>query len=107
MSSIRFDNIFDAVTDCKEEANELQTRADLMISIRDIFQDMGCTKTEFAERIGLTQPRTSNLLNGQIDKFSIDQLMTCLFRLGYRFKPYYENRQLTIEVQVAQNRTAT
>lgn len=101
MTSIKFDNIFDAVTDNKEESNELQTRADLMSAIRDIYQDSGCSKTEFAEKIGLTQPRASNLLNGQIDKFSIDLLMTCLFRLGYRFKPIYKNHKLKMDVQAA------
>lgn len=99
MASIKFDNIFDAVTDNKEEANELQTRADLMSAIRDIYQDTGCSKSEFAEKIGLTQPRASNLLSGQIEKFSIDLLMTCLFHLGYRFKPTYENHKLTMVVQ--------
>ena len=101
MTSIEYSNIFDAVTDDQEEANELQTRADLMVVIRDIYQDTGCSKNEFAEKLGLTQPRASNLLNGQIDKFSIDLLMTCLYRLGYRFKPAYVNHQLTIDVQAA------
>lgn len=101
MPSIKFDNIFDAVTSDKEEANELQTRADLMSVIRDIYEDATCSKGEFAKRIGLTQPRASNLLNGQIDKFSIDLLMTCLFRLGFRFKPTYKNQKLTMAVQAA------
>ncbi len=101
MTSVQYSNIFDAVTENPEEANELQTRADLMIVIRDIYADSNCTKTEFAEKIGLTQPRTSNLLNGHIDKFSIDLLMTCLFRLGFRFKPSYENKQLKMTVQAA------
>ncbi len=39
MPSIAYNNIFDAVTDNQEEANELQTRADLMIVIRDIVQE--------------------------------------------------------------------
>ena len=101
MTSIGYNNIFDAITDNQEEANELQTRADLMVVIRDIYEDSGCGKSEFAEKIGLTQPRASNLLNGQIDKFSIDLLMTCLFRLGYRFKPAYVNHKLTMAVQAA------
>lgn len=101
MASIEYSNIFDAVTDNQEEANELQTRADLMVVIRDIYEDTGCSKNEFAEKLGLSQPRTSNLLNGQIEKFSIDLLMTCLFRLGYRFKPIYENQKLTMAVQAA------
>ena len=101
MASIKFDNIFDAVTDNQEEANELQTRADLMLVIRDIYQDSDCSQSEFAQKIGLTQPRVSNLLNGQIDKFSIDLLMTCLFRMGFRFKPAYKDHQLTMAVHPA------
>jgi len=101
MTSIKYTNIFDAVTDNPEEASELQTRADLMSVIRDIVQDNNWKQAEAATRMGLTQPRVSNLLNGKIDKFSIDLLMTCLFRLGYRFKPLYKNKQLTIDVRAA------
>jgi|TARA_B110000914_G_scaffold49928_1_gene42682 predicted XRE-type DNA-binding protein len=101
MTSIKYTNIFDAVTDNPEEASELQTRADLMSVIRDIVQDNSWKQAEAAKRMGLTQPRVSNLLNGKIDKFSIDLLMTCLFRLGYRFKPLYKNKQLTIDVRAA------
>ena len=101
MTSIKYTNIFDAVTDNPEEASELQTRADLMSVIRDIVQDNSWKQAEAAKRMGLTQPRVSNLLNGKIDKFSIDLLMTCLFRLGYRFKPLYKNKQLTIDVREA------
>jgi len=102
MPSIRFDSIFDAVTDNQEESNELQTRADLMIVIRDIVADNGWKQSETAEKLDLTQPRVSDLLNGKIEKFSIDLLMTCLFRLGFRFKPSYENHRLTMAVQAAQ-----
>jgi len=101
MTSIKFENIFDAVTDNKEEANELQTRADLMIVIRDIVTEKGWKQGETAEKLSLTQPRVSDLLNGKIDKFSIDLLMTCLFRMGFRFNPSYKNHQLTMKVQAA------
>lgn len=101
MGSIKYNNIFEAVTDDQEEANELQTRADLMIVIRDIVLEKDWKQNEVAERMGLTQPRVSNLLNGKIEKFSIDLLMTCLFRLGYRFKPAYKNKRLTVSVQAA------
>lgn len=84
MTSIAHTNIFDAVTDNLEEANELQTRADLMVVIREIVQEKNWKQSEAAGKLGLTQPRVNDLLNGKIDKFSIDLLMTCLYRLGYR-----------------------
>ena len=101
MASITYNNLFDAVTNNQEASNELQTRADLMIVIRDIVKDNDWKQAEAAEQLGLTQPRVSDLLNGKIEKFSIDLLMTCLFRLGFRFKPAYENKQLTMTVQAA------
>jgi len=101
MASVRYGNIFEVVADSQEEANELQTRADLMIVIRDIVNDNNWKQVETAEKLGLTQPRVSDLLNGKIDKFSIDLLMTCLYRLGYRFKPVYKNHTLTMAVQAA------
>lgn len=99
MSTIGFDNIFDAVTSDKTEASELQTRSDLMGVIRDIIDDHAWTQKEAAEKLQLTQPRVSDLKNGKIEKFSIDLLMTCLYRLGFRFNPVYKNQKLTMQVQ--------
>ena len=104
MSALILNNIFDAVTDNPEEASELQTRSDLMIAIRAIVEEKGWKQAEAAEHLGLTQPRVSDLLNGKIEKFSIDLLMTCLFRIGFRFKPQYKNHQLTMQVQAVGQR---
>ena len=99
MTNLKFNNIFDAVTDDKELASEHQTRADLMSVIRDIIASKGWEQKEAAKELGLTQPRVSDLVNGRIDKFSIDKLMTCLFRVGYRFKPQFKNSKLTMTVE--------
>ena len=71
MASITYNNIFDAVTDNQEASSELQTRADLMIVIRDIVIDNGWKQADAADK------------------------------LGFRFKPNYKNKQLTMEVQAA------
>lgn len=98
MATIAFDNIFDAITDDKERASELRTRASLMIILRDMINEHGWTQVEAARHLGLTQPRVSDLKNGKIRKFSIDLLMTCLYRLGFQFQPHYENQTLTMNV---------
>lgn len=100
MTSIKFKNAFDVVADDKDEANELQVRADLMVALRDILEEKGWKQADAAKALKLTQLRVSDLLKGKIEKFSIDLLMTCLHRLGFRFKPKYENRMLSIEVQM-------
>lgn len=96
MSSIKFSNAFNAVTDNIEEAYKLQIRADLMIALRHIVEEKGWKQDEAAEVFKLTQPRVGDLLQGKIDKFSIDLLMTCLHRVGFRFKPRYQNSPLKI-----------
>lgn len=101
MAKLVYDNIFDAITDNPEEAHEFQTRADLMVAIRDIIDERGLKQTEAAEMLCLTQPRVSDLKNGKIDKFSIDLLMTCLFRLGFHIKPKYEKSILSFSVEAA------
>jgi predicted XRE-type DNA-binding protein len=75
MTSIQFDNIFDAIMDNSEKASELQTRADLMGVLRDIVQDKNWKQAEAAEKMGPTEPRVTSLHNGKIDEFSIDLLI--------------------------------
>lgn len=96
---IEYTNIFDAITQDAAEASELQTRSDLMIAIRDIVNAKGWDQKQAAAAMGITQPRVSDLVNGRIEKFSIDKLITCLYKIGFRFKPQFENGQLTMSVQ--------
>tara|TARA_B110000211_G_scaffold66399_1_gene76623 strand:- start:7467 stop:7823 length:357 start_codon:yes stop_codon:yes gene_type:complete len=97
--TLEYSNIFDAITEDKAEASELQTRSDLMIVIRDIINAKNWSQADAGVKLGLTQPRISDLVNGRIDKFSIDKLMTCLFRIGFRFKPSFADDQLTMAVE--------
>ena len=100
--TLEYSNIFDAITEDKAEASELQTRSDLMIAIRDIINAKNWSQGDAAEQLGLTQPRVSDLVNGRIEKFSIDKLVTCLYRIGFRFKPVFANNQLTMTVESVQ-----
>lgn len=97
--TLEYSNIFDAVIEDKAEASELQTRSDLMIAIRDIINAKQWSQGDAAEQLGLTQPRVSDLVNGRIEKFSIDKLMTCLYRIGFRFKPAFSDNKLTMAVE--------
>ena len=97
--TLEYSNIFDAITKDKAEASELQTRSDLMIVIRDIINAKNWSQADAGIKLGLTQPRVSDLVNGRIDKFSIDKLMTCLYRIGFRFKPSFTDDQLTMKIE--------
>ncbi|MFN5749797.1 MAG: helix-turn-helix domain-containing protein [Pseudanabaena sp.] len=55
-----------------EVASKSVLKADLTIMIRDIIEDKGWTQKEAAERLAVTQPRVSDIVNGKIDKFTLD-----------------------------------
>jgi predicted XRE-type DNA-binding protein len=92
-------NIFNVVTDSPQEASDLEMLGDLMITIRDLINDKKWTQKKAATILGLTQSSVRNLKNGVLEEFSVDLLMACLYRAGFRFKARYENHILTMNVQ--------
>lgn len=46
-----------------------------MIALRTKIEGWKDSQTEAARRLGLTQPRSNDLLRGRIDKFSLDALI--------------------------------
>lgn len=60
----------------------MKLRASLIHQIRARVSAAGWTQTETAHRLGVTQPRVSDLLNGKLSKFSLDTLVNMLARLG-------------------------
>jgi predicted XRE-type DNA-binding protein len=50
-----------------EVASKSVLKADLTIMIRDIIENRGLTQKEAAERLPVTQPRVSDIVNGKID----------------------------------------
>lgn len=69
-----------------EEAANLKVRADLLLDLRQYIQAHGWTQAEAAAFFGETQPRISNLLKGEISRFSIDKLINMLARAGIRVR---------------------
>jgi predicted XRE-type DNA-binding protein len=80
------DNIFEDLGFDREEAANLKIRADLMIDLREYIKARGWTQAEAADFFGETQPRISNLLKGEISRFSIDKLINMLARAGLQVR---------------------
>lgn len=76
------DNVFEDLGFAAEEAANLKVRADLMLDLRRYIHERGWTQAEAAMFFGETQPRISNLLKGEISRFSIDKLINLLARAG-------------------------
>ena len=67
-------------------------RSALMRQIAEIVESNGRTQAEAAERCGVTQPRTNDLLRGRISRFSLDALVNIAAALG---------RKITVKVEDA------
>lgn len=78
----RFESVFEAIADTKEEALNMKLRANLIREIRKKLEQADWTQAEAAKQLGITQPRVSDLLNGKMSKFSLDSLVNMLAALG-------------------------
>ncbi|MEY3826814.1 MAG: hypothetical protein RLZZ148_1631 [Cyanobacteriota bacterium] len=87
-------------TETPEVASKSVLKVDLTIMIRDIIEQQDWTQKEAAERLGVSQPRISDLVNGKIDKFTLDQLFSMLDKLGFRAKFTFGNlEEASINIQ--------
>lgn len=78
----KFESVFDAISESPEEAVNMKLRAGLIRKIRAKVSDAGWTQAKTAQKLGITQPRVSDLLSGKLSKFSLDALVNILARLG-------------------------
>lgn len=62
----------------RAEAAHLQIRSRLMIELTRQIERRGLTQRAAAEIMGVTQPRVSDIVRGNIDVFSIDTLIEML-----------------------------
>jgi len=65
------------------DAEKLKIKTGLVIEIRKIMRALGLTQQEAAKRMGISQPKLSNMMNGDFSNLSERKLMDCLNRLGY------------------------
>jgi len=86
MKAKTFANVWDALSDSPEEAATMKIRSDVMIAITDTVQGWDTTQARAASRLGVTQPRLNDLLQGRINKFSLDTLLTLAARAGLKVK---------------------
>ena len=80
------DNVFEDLGFEAAEAASLKVRADLMLDLRRFIQEQDWTQAEAASFFGETQPRISNLMKGEISRFSVDKLINMLARAGIQVR---------------------
>jgi predicted XRE-type DNA-binding protein len=65
------------------DAEKLKIKTGLVIEIRKAMKSLGLTQHEAAKRMGITQPKVSDMMRGNFANLSERKLMDCLTRLGY------------------------
>jgi len=76
-----FNNVWDAL-EPRQSAN-MTLRAELMMQISEFVKQSDLTQTEAAKRLNTTQPRLSDVMQGKIDKCSVDRLINMLDSAGF------------------------
>lgn len=65
------------------DAEKLKIKSGLVVEIRKAMRNLGLTQQEAAKRMGITQPKVSDMMRGDFTNLSERKLMDCLTRLGY------------------------
>ncbi len=84
MSDETFASVWDAIEDTPAEAENMKLRSSLMQALNAHIRSQGWTQVEAARRLGVTQPRVSDLLRGKINLFALDTLVNMLAAAGLR-----------------------
>lgn len=79
-------NIFEDLGFEPVEAANLKIRADLILDLQKYIQKQEWTQQQAADFFNETQPRISNLMNGEIERFSIDKLVQMIVKAGMEIK---------------------
>jgi predicted XRE-type DNA-binding protein len=82
MSSEHFDSVWDAIEDTPQESENMRLRSRLMTALSERITTEAWTQKQAAGRLGVTQPRISDLVRGKIDLFSLDSLVNMVAAAG-------------------------
>jgi len=65
------------------DAEKLRIKSGLVIQIRKAMRRLDLTQQAAAKRMGITQPKVSDMMRGDFSNLSERKLMDCLNRLGF------------------------
>jgi predicted XRE-type DNA-binding protein len=82
-------SVWDVLEDSPAEAENMKLRSKLMMALEQHIKARNWTQAEAARRLGVTQPRISDLTRGKIDLFALDGLVLMAVAAG-----------LTVDLQV-------
>jgi predicted XRE-type DNA-binding protein len=75
-------SVWDVIEDTPAAVENLRLRSALMIALKEQIERRGWTQAEAARRLGVTQPRVSDLMRGKVDLFGLDTLVNMAVAAG-------------------------
>ncbi|MBV5265386.1 helix-turn-helix domain-containing protein [Pinisolibacter aquiterrae] len=82
MTGKRFESVWDAVTDTPREAAAMKLQSAVMIELRRYIEERGLDRSDAAALFGLPPSRVADLMNGKIDRFTLDALVAMSVAAG-------------------------
>jgi len=82
MSTDTYESVWDAIEDTVAGSENMKLRSTLMMALEQHIKLQGWTQSEAAKKLGVTQPRVSDLMRGKIQLFSIDTLVNMVAAAG-------------------------
>ena len=82
------------------DADKFKIKTGLVIEIRKALRNRGLTQQDAAKRMGITQPKVSDMMRGDFTNLSERKLMDCLTRLGYDIEISVKPAQAAVGHQV-------
>ncbi len=77
-----YSTVWDSIIDSPVERESFRLKSLLMMNIERHIHEQGLTQQQAADKMGVTQPRISDLVRGKMDRFTIDMLVNMLAALG-------------------------
>jgi len=98
-------SLFAGIASDQAELSLLILKSKLWSVLTKLITDQSWTQGEAAARLDVSQPRVSNLMKGQLEKFSVEFFIESLTKIGYKldldFTPQNVEAPLTIYVKKA------
>ncbi len=82
MISDPYNSVWDAIEDGPAEAENMKLRSKLIMALKEQIERQRWTQSVAAVRLGVTQPRISDLLRGKISLFALDALVNMSVAAG-------------------------
>jgi predicted XRE-type DNA-binding protein len=83
MTTNKFADVWDAIENIPEEAENMKLRSSLMIALKSHLNKTGLTQAQAAKLFGVTPPRVSDLMRGKINHFGLDSLVNMAVAAGH------------------------